>query len=441
MTRKNVVMVYADDLVWDYLQGMPYLASEPEGSWVTFPQGTHSTPLCGPSRSTLLTGLYATTHGNSNNEIGNLFPDGGWDPNLMFAPALMRAGVRSAFLGKYINGYPWPGQPTDYRPPGWGWWRATQGTSYTDFPIVRDTGGRDVLTGVYRIDVESDEAVAFVETTPEPFNLVWSSFAPHTGGDADEFMPAPRHTDAPMTLTRRPNFNEPDPGFQTKPAWKRAERPTSLGAGLIAAWDGFHVDALRILLSLDEGLQRLVAALKARGILENTVIIFLGDNANCFGEHRHWAKGVPWEEATMMCLRIRWPGHPGGVNDALVSNIDLAPTLLDLAGARLPYAPDGMSMVPLLEGRLDADHYRDELFLARDEEPNLEDHSGGPSFRGVRTRTHKYVEYRDSGAGQVELYDLVADPYELTNLAGITGHAAVQADLARKLAVIEQQLG
>jgi arylsulfatase A-like enzyme len=441
--RKNVIVILTDDLPWDHLSTMPYLASNPEGSWVTFPQATHTTPICGPTRSSMLTGLHATTHGNYNNTVGASQADAGWDPTRMVPPALQASGIYTGLLGKYINGWPWTehGKPNDYRPPGWSYWRCCGGQplSYIDFYLTLNGGGKEFFTGSYLIDVEADQAEQFVATAPEPFHLLWASKAPHSSElDYDNFPPAPRHVDAPVTLTRRPNYNEGPETFAAKPAWLRASRPDPLPQSQLDGYDEDHANALRILMSLDEGIERMITALSARGILDDTVIIFAGDNGNYFGEHRLYSKGVPYEEALNLNLRVRWPGHVGGSSDALVSVVDIGPTMLDLAGAHTTWSPEGMSIVPLLDGRLDADTFRDAAFLAREEEDPIQ-FSGCPSFRGLRTRTHKYIEYRESGAGQVELYDLVADPYELNNLAGLPEHADVQAELAAKLAVIEAQ--
>lgn len=437
MARKNVVLIYADDLVWDFLDGMPYLSSEPHGNWVKFPNSIITCPLCGPSRTTLMTGQFATTHGNGNNEVGETMINAGVDDWRMMAPALQGVGVNTAFLGKYINGYgaPWVdlGASNTYRPAGWDRWFPVKASSYSTFSIVDgDTDTHDVYdNNGYLIDIEAQRAVGLVETLREPFTLVWASKAPHVDSDGN-FPPASRHAADPVTLTRRDNFDEAD--VSDKPTWLQTNHSDRLTPQEISDYDDWHKDAIRIMTALDEGIESVVDALNTRGILGNTVIMFCGDNSNLFGEHRHFSKGVPYEEAIGMHLRVRWPGVTAREDDALVSNVDLVPTMLDIGGAKMRTAPDGMSFAGRVQ---DASvGWRDAVLITRDSEDPIQ-FSGVPSYRGLRTATHKYVEYRD-GSGDVELYDLDSDPAELTNLAG-TG-LAVETQLAAKLAAMEAAL-
>lgn len=431
---RNVVVIIADDYPPRPHASMPYLNSEPGGSWVRFSNGITSTPLCGPSRSSYLTGLYALNHGNVNNTIGEDVVNANWDDSIMLAPALKRAGVYTAHVGKYINGYPWAqegeGGFAGWRPEGWDSWRVANTTGYYNWD--QDDNGTFVTYGSadadYRTDVEAAQVVDLVTDAPQPFFVSWTPKSPHSAA-GEQFPPAPRHAAAEVTAWTGDNFNPAD--VSGKPTWLRTSYPNQLSSGTVDTYTARQENSLRMLLCLDEAIEDVITALTARGILEETVIIVYGDNSNLFGQHRHYSKGVPYEEAIAMNMMVRWPGHAGATSDALVSNIDLCPTICDIFGARPMYTPDGMSMVPLLDGTLDADSWREELLISRDvESPNL---YFVTTYRGLRTRTEKYVEYAD-GTGDVEWYDVAADPFELTN-------KGVNADLSARLAVLEAQTG
>jgi arylsulfatase A-like enzyme len=173
----------------------------------------------------------------------------------------------------------------------------------------------------------------------------------------------------------------------------------------------------------------MVQALEERGELDNTVIVFTSDNGLLLGEHRLWLEKIwPYEESIRVPLVVRTPWATGpSVDDHLVLNIDLAPTLAELAGVTPWPAADGRSFAPLLRGQSVA--WRDSFlveFLGRDQRFR----GGPPAFTGVRTERHLYVEYRN---GWRELYDLRDDPYQLRNVADDAAFAGVRATLAAAL--------
>lgn len=415
--RKNVILIFGDDTVSDIMAGMPYLASEPGGSWVKFPQGINSTPICGPSRVTLHTGRGAWSHGIANNVQADEVLDGGQDPQKMLGRSLQKAGVTTCFVGKYINGYPWVGfgGSASYVPPGWHYWRAAKGEDLYGYTVVnRDLSASSVTAhgsadADYLTDVEATQVAGFAGSLPEPFFMTWASRSPHrTPGEV--YPPAPRHATAPVTLVDKPNFNEAD--ISDKPSWVQERYPTPLDQATVDTYRASHENVLRMSMSFDEGIQGLINALTARGILEDTVIIFAGDNSNCFGEHRHYTKTAPYEECLDMVLRVRWPGHTGGTSQALISHIDLAPTIADILGARLPVAPDGMSFAPVLAGTVAAADFRREVLLWREEETPRQ--FGVGTYRGIRTQDgRKYVHHTTDG--DHESYTLATDPHELAS--------------------------
>lgn len=421
-----------DDTPADVYDFMPYLTSNPHGNWVNFTNAMLTMPVCTPCRATLFTGHYATRHGVIDNVTGLENDHAGLDPQKLLARTLQRKGYTTGLFGKYINGYPWDdlGNPIEYVPPGWNEWRAFRTNNgsgdYYDFTMVEQalnapgTAAQVVYNaGEYCTDIISGHAETFVTNATEPFFAYVPHWAPHDPAEA-----APRHAtlyDATDPAnSRSPNFNEAD--ISDKAPWYQAAFPSQLDAPTITSYDTERKNMWRALKAVDEGIEDIITALDARGVLDNTVIVVMADNGHMLGEHRYKGKPSAWEENLNARLRVRWPGATQGDNDALVANIDIAPTLADIAGGRMPDPPDGMSFVPLLDGTLGPDSWREDLLLER--EAGLHDRR----FYGVRTRTAKFVEYYHNG--QTERYDLTSDPYELSALTG-DGGLARRADTLR----------
>jgi len=172
-----------------------------------------------------------------------------------------------------------------------------------------------------------------------------------------------------------------------------------------------------------------VDALEERGILDDTVIFYLTDNGFSFGEHRWVGKQCPYEECIRTPFLVRFPGAASHLDPHLVSNVDVAPTVADLARVAPEPRPDGRSLLPLLAGT-DAGPWRDGVLIEWVGDPVV------PPWWGVRTEGLVYVEL---GTGERELYDLAgvagpADPFELDNRAGDPGYAAIGAGLSGLLA-------
>ena len=173
------------------------------------------------------------------------------------------------------------------------------------------------------------------------------------------------------------------------------------------------------------------ALLARRGALDETVIVYMTDNGFSFGDHRHVEKTCPYDSCVRVPLWIRVPGRPGARPADLVSNVDVAPTIAELAGVEPPDATDGRSLVPALSGEAGRDR-RDAVLLYGD---GIED-EGLPAFWAVRTRSHKYVE---SESGERELYDLRADPWELRSVHRDREQAAVLRGLRNRLAALRRE--
>ncbi len=180
---------------------------------------------------------------------------------------------------------------------------------------------------------------------------------------------------------------------------------------------------------MDEGVTEVVTALSASGELDNTLIVFTSDNGFFYGEHRDdQGKGKHYEPSTRVPLLIRGPGVPAGaVEDELVVNADLAPTILDAAGVAPPVAPDGLSLLSLFTG---AEWQRQDLLLEN------------RTYAAVRDERYVYVEHTGGeDDGEIELYDLAVDPYELDNRHGAPDYAGVEAHLADRLVELRDCAG
>jgi len=432
--RPNIIFVLTDDLDYASTFKMPEIRSRLIEEGISLEDAFVSHPICCPSRATLLTGLYDHNHGVK----GNAPPEGGFQTFVSegheensIAVGLQESGYRTAFFGKYLNGYP-AGDPT-HVPPGWNeWYGKLDEQKLYDYRI--NENGEEVSYGseeeVFFTDVLSGQSTDFVSrAAPEdqPFFAYVAPTAPHGPATAAE-----RHKGAfaDEKASRPPSFDEEDVSDKPSPI-KNAERITEEEASNI---DDYYRQRLKSMLAVDEMVGALLEELKAAGELDNTYIFFTSDNGWFQGEHRiQSTKNRPYEESARVPLFVRGPGIPAGTNtDKLALNTDLAPTFAELAGAS--FAADGRSLAPLLRGEEPASWRSSVLLEKLPQKGNGEEGSGkakgkegetvpgsvpksgpgqSPDFQAVRTETHKYVEYDN---GDVELYDLQSDPYELENL-------------------------
>lgn len=436
----NIVVVVVDDLRWDDIAvaGHPFVETPNidrlanEGT--RFLNAFAATPLCSPSRATILTGQYAHTHGI----IDNTARDAASHRLPTFAIPLAESGYRTAFIGKWHMGN------DDTRRPGWTRWVAMKGQGEALDPLLNVDGERRRATG-HVTDVLSDYALEFVrESDDEPFMLFLAHKALHpnfiqrddgsTGtvaGQPEGFVPAERHRGryASATVPRRSNAGIAP---VRKPALQR-EIPGLPPLGPATVTSDAEVRArLEMLLGVDESLGRILQLLGELGELENTVVILAGDNGYFYGEHGlNEERRLAYEESARIPLVIRYPAaaRAGATPAQLVQTIDLAPTILALAGVTDPIERDGQSLVPLLEGRTPPwrssvliEYYSDTVF------PRILD----MGYESVRTERYKYIRYTEL-EGMDELYDLLSDQFELDNLIGSPrGHALLpqlQAEL------------
>jgi arylsulfatase A-like enzyme len=198
----------------------------------------------------------------------------------------------------------------------------------------------------------------------------------------------------------------------------------------IDAWRNERIAAQRALLGVDDGVQRIVAALKARGDLDNTLLIFMSDNGYSFGSHRYIDKFCVYEECSHVPFLVRHPDLSTNRSDnRFISNVDVAATISEFAGVTPGRRQDGHSLLPLVTNP--AGSWPNELLLERLTGSTRQ-------FYGIRVPGWTYAEYTN---GDKELYDLSRDPYQLTNLANAPAHAAQQQYLAQRLQALKSGTG
>lgn len=424
--RLNIVLILTDDQRWDTMQYMPLTKTLIGDEGVTFNNAFVSTPLCCPSRASILTGLYAHNHG----VLGNSPPNGGavsFNDTSTIATWLQSAGYRTGLYGKYLNNYinltPWP-----YVPPGWSEWHAFKQkdiTPYYNYYLVEN--GVEFYynsnAANYSTTVLSNKAVNFIETTPQgqPFFLYFAPAPPHSPA-------TPANQDKTLfgnlTPWRPPSYNETD--VSDKPLLIRKLNPISNSTA--QSQDTVRLNQLRSLQSVDRAVANIVDALNRTNQLNDTAIIFMSDNGYSLGEHRLFQKNCVYEECIRVPLLVRAPGISTHTDDNLILNIDLAPTFAEWAGISAPANVNGMSFASLLTDPLLP--WRNEILL----EVLCPKCKSEIRFNAVRTQQYIYAEYNNT---DLEFYDLAADPYQMINSVNNTSYSQIISQLQGRLAVLK----
>jgi arylsulfatase A-like enzyme len=409
----NIVLIVSDDQTMDSLAAMPFLTSKPGGHWIEFTNAFLNTPWCCPTRATLLTGLYSHHHGVVESNGAN------FDESSTTATWLQSAGYRTGLAGKYLNDYPYKRPP--YIPVGWSDWSANVGRTSHFNHTMYDNGTLITYGNApsdYQTDVVARRADTFIRSSAgQPFFFYAAPVAPH-----HPYTVPPRYANAPVSFTHSPNFNEAD--VSDKPAWVKAN--PLLAPAQIASLDNQRASSFRMVMAVDDLVRTVYQALQDTGALDNTVIVFTTDNGLMFGEHRSTGKVCAYEECIANPLFMRVPWASGGLEPRLVSSIDIAPTIADVAGLVPPTPVDGTSLMGLTTGETTS--WRSSLlheFAGTSEKPH---------FWAIRTAEWKYIELETE---EKELYDLVNDPYELENRAGQSAWAEMQADLDAQLEALK----
>lgn len=438
----NIVFVLVDDMRWDEMGvvGHPFLETPSmdriarEG--IRFTNAFATTPLCSPSRAAFLTGQYAHTNGIVDNTArpSHDLPT--------FPRALQQAGYTTAFFGKWHMGN------DDSPRPGFDHWVAMPGQGEAIDPRLNVDGQRLQAKG-YVTDVLTDYVERFIQRAGEqPFLAYLAHKAIHPNviqqddgrvvpmpGQPGGFVAAERHRGrySGRAMPRRPNAFKPP---VDKPAlMRRIGTLPPLGRETATSDEEIRGRA-EMLLGVDDSLGRILSVLEREGVLDETVVVFTSDHGYFYGEHGlNEERRLAYEETIRIPLLVRYPPKVkgGGVADQLVLSIDLAPTLLDLAGMAPTIGMQGRSLLPIFNGA--GGDWR-ESFLVEYYSDTVFPRVLNMGYSAVRTRQAKYIEYREL-KGMNELYDLDADPYEERNLAGAPDHAQLlarmQAELQRLL--------
>jgi N-acetylglucosamine-6-sulfatase len=452
--RPNVILIVTDDQTLEDTRFMPNVQRLLAREGTTFKNAFVTDSLCCPARATILRGQYAHNH----QVLGNELPLGGFQKfrflgheDSTVATWVGDGGYRTAFVGKYMNGY-----AGTHTPPGWDEWYAISG-NYLSNDL--NENGRVVSYDPERYhldDVLAAKAEAYIGhaatgdrpllADDRPFFMWLGTKAPHQPA-----TPAPRHRGdfADVALPKGPSFDEED--VSDKPAWIR-DNPR-LDAQRTSYMERLYQKRLESLQAVDEMVARLVKALRTAEELDNTYIFFMSDNGFHLGEHRLGAgKWTAYEEDVRVPLIVRGPGVTrGAVREELVLDTDLAPTIAQIAGTQAPPFVDGRSLMPLLGGEspesqswrsaflieaaaefagvptppfvdessirplLTGDPLPEDWRRASDRGSWTSEDWGRPGLEAVRTQDYLYVEYEN---GDRELYDLREDPSQTENLLG-----------------------
>jgi arylsulfatase A-like enzyme len=496
--RPNILVVMTDDMAKADIRFMPSVRRKLAAKGTTFSDAIDSFPLCCPARATFITGQYAHNHG----VLGNFAPYGwyGMRQRGNTLPSwLQDAGYRTASIGKWLNGY---GALDGHGevPKGFDIWRGLLDVSAYDYfnylmnkdGLLKAWGDEDFakklvefahievddepdsLASIYAAladvfgpppydywgshrprdyspDVTGKMATRLVRgerNAKKPFFIWWLPVAPHREDVATTLMhrpgpdprPAPRYRDESeqLTLPEGPSFNNAGTGPQ--PANMAAAGPLDQG----------NIDQLNLdyqgragsMMAVDDHVKEMIRTLRETHQLRNTVIMFLSDNGWLQGEHRiPGDKYLPYDESLKVPLIIRGPGIPKGEKiSGQISNVDFAPTLLDLANATAGRTMDGLSLVPTI---MDPAKRPDRALGIEAPSPlfigAIPVNGWDRPYEGVRTDRYTFVEYTETGDRQ--LFDRRADPHELHNLAGNPDYADVEARLAHETRELSQCAG
>jgi N-acetylglucosamine-6-sulfatase len=427
---RNVVLILSDDHRYDFLG---FMGRAPR--WLETPSldrmargGAHvlnafvTTSLCSPSRASVLTGQYAHRHGVVDNT--SPVPPG----TVFFPQRLQKAGYRTAYVGKWHMG---EAEASDDPRPGFDHWISFQGQGVYQDPTLNVNGVRGPASG-YTTDVLTDSALAWLRRRPDgrPFFLYLSHKATHA-----EFVPPARYQGryAKETIPYPPTMANTERNYRGRPRWVREQRYGWHGVDYAyhgaMDFDAFYRGYAETLLGLDEGVGRVLDYLEQSGLAESTLVLYTSDNGFSLGEHGLIDKRHAYEESIRVPMLAWAPGYiaPGSKVRSLVRNIDLAPTILELAGVPASPTTDGRSVLGALRGKPEEapgellyEYYWEHAF------PHT------PTVFALRGPRYKYIYYH--GLWDVnELYDLQTDSLEQHNLIEVPAYQARAGAMRERL--------
>lgn len=491
--KPNIIVMYSDDhtaqSIGAYQEALnyglkldhtptPHIDRLAEGG-MRFDNAFVTNSICKPSRAVLLTGMHSHKNGVLTN--GESI-----DADMETFPTLLQqAGYQTSMIGKWHLGT---------EPQGFDYYEVLYGQGPYYNPTMRTTHG-DVERHGHTSEVITDSALKWLKVNRdrnEPFMMIYNHKAPHRN-----WLPGPNHLDdyrdrdlpepstlfydysglttaaheqdmeigttmrwgADLKVPLNPETGEPNDDWQrvivennrlSDEQLERIEQAyaeeneylyqnyESMSAEDRLRWryQRYVKDYLRVIRGVDDGVGRVMAYLERENLLDNTIVIYAGDQGFFLGEKGWFDKRWIYEESMRMPLIVHWPDGiaPGSVNKQLVQNLDLAPTILELAGAEVPGRMQGRSMVPLLTGE-ETEGWRDAVYYHYYEGPPRV-HRVARHY-GVRTDQYTLVHYPDHD--EWELFDLEADPEQLTSVYNEPEYADIRQDLKNKIEELQEQ--
>ncbi|TLX75784.1 sulfatase [Labilibacter sediminis] len=469
--KPNIVFIFSDDHAYQAISAyggmLKDYAPTPNidkiaDQGMRFDRCLVTNSICGPSRATILSGMYGHLNGFVSNEGGTKF-DGS---QVTFPKELQKAGYKTGIVGKWHLG----SEPT-----GFDYWEVLPGQGFYYNPEFRTPEGVHTETG-YVTEIITEKALKYIKeakTEDKPFMLMMQHKAPHR-----EWEPGPKE----LTLYKDVTFPEPETLFDNYENRGRAAKEQDMSIEITMrldrdlklfeneklgttarlneeqekAWDvvydpiikkfredklegkelvsfkyqRYMQDYLACIASVDKSVGEVLNYLKAEGLEENTIVIYSSDQGFYLGEHGWFDKRFMYEESLRTPLLVKWPGvtKPGSVNADLVSNLDFAQTFLDIAQAPAPAEMQGRSIVPVLKSETPED-WRQEHYYHYYEYPSW--HMVKRHY-GITTRNYKLMHFYHD-VDEWEMYDTQNDPQELNNIYGDEAYTEVQKDLHERL--------
>ncbi len=452
---RNVIFILSDDHRWDFMGFMnkiPWLETPNMDRMARggahFPNAFVTTSLCSPSRASILTGMYSHSH----TVVDNQAPDPG---NLIYFPQyLQESGYETAYIGKWHMG-----DANDSPRPGFDHWVSFRGQGVYYNPTLNVNGKRlEYGDSTYMTDLLTQFAMEWLQErdNEKPFFMylshkaVHAEFAPakrHRGSYAEEpliYPPSYRTSDQQVRGKRNFGAGGPDATIpnaepaQSKlyygpgraPDWQKMQRESWHGVDYMyhgqIPFDDFFRRYCETLRGVDESIGTVMDYLEESGLAENTLVIYMGDNGFSFGEHGLIDKRHFYEESAKVPFLAYCPNliEGGQTIEKMVQNIDIAPTVLEMAGLNAPDYMHGSSMAPLFSNP--NAEWRDRIFYEYYWEY---DFPQTPTMHGVRTDRYKYIRYHGIWDTN-EFYDLQEDPDEMNNLIASPEHQELIKELA-----------
>ena len=439
-TPTNVIYILTDDQRFDEMGFMNPIIDTPNidrlaSEGVHFKNAFVTTALCSPSRATILTGQYMHNHGVVDNNSPR-------NPNsVLFSEYLQIAGYDTAFIGKWHMGEAASASRNlDDPQPGFDHWVSFAGQGHY-YPTRLRNGemnklninGEHVLQKGYITDELTDYALGYLANreSDKPFFLYLSHKAVHAN-----FSPAKRHAnlysdrEIPIPLSQADTAEN----YRGKPMWVKNQRNSWHGVDFPyhSSLDvqAYKMEYHRAMSAVDDSIGRILSWLEANGLEKNTIVMLMGDNGFLFGEHGLIDKRNAYEESMRVPLVAWGPGviEQGHTVDEMVANLDIAPTMLDIAGLASPEQFEGRSLLDLARGR-PVSNWRDELLYEYYWEFNF---PSTPTTFALRTDDYKLIQYHGIWDTE-ELYDMQNDPKEMRNLIGDPRYLPIVASMRQQL--------